>query len=151
MTDIVRALVATAALAASGLTVFVWRVTRLDASEPERLIGELRLSQWMALVLAATGGTWLGIASVRAPAGFGALEITLAVLTIIFAGWTMQRETRQSLMLLCGAFLAHALLDVSHRPGWLPDFLAPRWFTVGCAAFDVYMAGLCFWAQRRQG
>ena len=149
MTETVRALLATAILAASGLTVYVWRLTRLDGSEPDRLIGELRLSQWMALVLAATGGTWLGIASVRSPPGFGAVEVTVAVITMLFAAWSLHRETRQSLALLCAGFVAHALLDLAHRPGWLPDGLAPRWFTVGCAAFDVYMAALCFWAQKR--
>jgi hypothetical protein len=149
VTDTVRALVAAAVLAASGLTVFAWRVGRLESNEPARLIGELRFSQCMALVLAATGGAWIGATAVRAPAYFSGLEVALAVMTIAFAGWTMQRETRQSLMLLCGAFLLHALLDVAHRPGGLPADLAPRWFIVGCAAFDVYMAALCFWGQRR--
>lgn len=149
VTDAARALLATAVLAASGLTLFVWRLGRLEASEPGRLIGELRFAQWMALVLAATGGAWLGAAALRAPVGFGALEITIAVMTVVVAGWTLQRETRQSLVWLCAAFLLHALLDVSHRPGWLPHDLTPRWFTVGCAAFDVYMGALCFWVQRR--
>jgi hypothetical protein len=149
VSETVRALVATAALAGSGLTVFVWRLGRLDAAEPSRLIGELRFSQWMALLLGAVGGAWLGAAAVHAPPGYGALEVTLAVTTILFAAWTLQRETRQSLVLLCVAFLAHALIDVAHRPGWLAEDLAPRWFTVGCAAYDVYLAALCFWAQRR--
>lgn len=142
-------MIATAALAGSGLTVFVWRLGRLDAAEPARLIGELRFSQWMALLLGAVGGAWLGAAAVHAPPGYGALEVTLAVTTILFAGWTLQRETRQSLVLLCAAFLAHALIDVAHRPGWLAEDLAPRWFIVGCAAYDVYLAALCFWVQRR--
>ena len=149
MTETVRALLATAVLAGSGLAVFVWRLGRLDASEPARLIGELRLAQYMALMLAAVGGVWLGVAAVRTPVGFGAVEVVLAVMTILFAGWTMHHDTRQSLALLCGAFLAHALIDVAHRPGWLPDAIAPRWFTIGNAAYDVYLAALCFWAQRR--
>jgi hypothetical protein len=149
VTETVRALLATAVLAGSGLAVFVWRLGRLEASGPERLIGELRLAQYMALMLAGVGGVWLGVAAVRAPAAFGALEVVLAVLTILFAGWTMHRDTRQSLVLLCVAFLAHALIDVAHRPGWLPHTIAPRWFTIGNAAYDVYLAALCFWAQRR--
>ena len=103
----------------------------------------------MALLLGAVGGAWLGAAAVHAAPGYGALEVTLAVMTILFAGWTLQRETRQSLVLLCAAFLADALIDVGHRPGWLAEDLAPRWFTVGCAAYDVYLAALCFWVQRR--
>jgi len=147
--ETVRALVVAAALAGSGLAVFVWRLSRLDATGPDRLIGELRFSQWMSLVLAAVGGAWLGGAAIYAPAGYSGVEVTLAVTTILFAGWTLQCETRQGLMLLCIAFLVHALLDVAHRPGWLSDGLAPRWFTIGCAAYDVYLAALCFWVQRR--
>ena len=149
MSETVRALIATAVLAGSAFGIFVWRLTRLDAAEPNRLIGELRFSQWMALLLGAVGGAWLGAAAVHAPPGFGALEVTLAVATILFAAWTLQRETRQSLIFLCAGFLSHALIDISHRPGWLSDGLAPRWFTIGCAAFDVYLAALCFWVQRR--
>ncbi len=149
MPETTRALIAAAALAGSGLAVFVWRISRLDAAGPERLIAELRFSQWMSLVLAAVGGAWLGGAAIYAPPGYGAVEVTLAVTTIVFAAWTMQRETRQSLMLLCAAFLVHALLDVAHRPGWLADGLVPRWFTIGGAAYDIYLAALCFWVQRR--
>ena len=149
MSETVRALIAIALLSGSALTVFVWRLGRLDAAEPERLIGELRFAQWMALALAAVGGAWLGIAAVRAPAGYGAVEVTLALATILFAGWTLQRETRQSLLLLCAAFVVHALIDVAHRPGWLAEDLAPRWFTMGCAAYDICLAALCYWAQRR--
>ena len=71
----------------------------------------------MALLLGAVGGAWLGAAAVHAAPGYGALEVTLAVTTILFAGWTLQRETRQSLVLLCAAFLAHALIDVGASPG----------------------------------
>jgi hypothetical protein len=149
VSETVRALIAIAVLSGSAFAVFVWRLGRLDANEPERLIGELRFSQWMALALAAVGGAWLGVAAVRAPAGYGALEVTVALGAILFAGWTLQRETRQSLLLLCGAFVVHALIDVAHRPGWLAQDLAPRWFTVGCAAYDIYLAALCYWAQRR--
>ena len=149
MSETIRALVAIAVLSGSAFAVFVWRLSRLDAAEPARLIGELRFSQWMALVLGAVGGAWLGVAAVRMPSGYGALEATLALTTILFAGWTLQRETRQSLLLLSAAFVGHALLDVAHRPGWLAADLAPRWFTVGCAAYDIYLAALCYWAQRR--
>jgi hypothetical protein len=149
VTETARALLSTVVLAGSGLAFFAWRLARLEVSEPDRLIGELRFSQWMALVLSVTGGAWLGVAAINSPTGYGALEVTVAVTTILFAGWTLQREPRQSLMLLCGAFLFHALIDVSHRPGWLPQGIAPRWFTVGTAAFDVFMAALCFWVQRR--
>jgi hypothetical protein len=123
-------------------------LTRTETG-PVRLIGELRLSQWAALTLAVIGGAWLGISAGRPGDERAGFDITIACATILFAGWTLQRDTRQSLLLLAGAFLVHALLDTAHRPGWLSPDLAPRWLVVGCAAYNVYMAVLCVWAQRR--
>lgn len=149
MTDTARALQVATLLAGSGLGVYVWRLVRIDAAEPDRLIGELRLSQWTALILAVVGGAWLGAAAGRPAMAPGSVDATIAFGTILFAAWTLQRDTRQSLLLLCAAFLMHALVDTAHRPGFLAADIAPRWFTVGCAAYNVYMAALCYWAQRR--
>ena len=38
----------------------------------------------------------------------------------------------------------HAIVDVAHRPGLLPEGLAPRWYAIGCAVFDVYIGALCY-------
>jgi len=32
---------------------------------------------------------------------------------------------------------------VAHRPGALPG-IAPRWYLVGCAIYDVYIGALCY-------
>ena len=61
MSETIRALIAIAALSGSAFAVFVWRLGRLDSAEPERLIGELRFSQWMALALAAVGGAFAAV------------------------------------------------------------------------------------------
>ena len=136
-------------LASAGLGAFAMRVSRIDPAGPQRLIGELRLSQWMSLLLAGVGGAWVGAAATRAVQPIGTLEITLAIATMIFAAWTLHHETRQSLQLLSLGFVVHALIDISHRPGWLAADLAPRWFTVGCAAVNLYLAAVSYWAQRR--
>ena len=54
-----------------------------------------------------------------------------------------------ALMTLAIAFVAHALVDIAHRPGWLSPAIAPQRFIAGCAAYDVYVAALCFWARGR--
>ena len=149
MTETVRVLLVAVVLAAAGLGAFAMRVARLDPAEPERLIGELRLSQWMSLLLSTIGGGWVGVVVTRAALPFGTIELSLSIATMIFAAWTLHHETRQSLQLLSLGFLIHALIDISHRPGWLAPDLAPRWFTVGCAAVNVYMAAVCYLAQRR--
>jgi len=149
VTETGRALLVATLLAGSGLGAYVWRLTRIDPAEPARLIGELRLTHWMAILLAATGGGWLGLASARRIEPLGNVDLTISIAFIVLAAWTLHRETRSALMILCLAFLAHAIVDTAHRPGWLVADLAPRWFTLGCAAFDLYVSALCYWVQRR--
>lgn len=54
------------------------------------------------------------------------------------------RDPRQALTMLALTLAAHALVDVAHRPGLLPDGVAPRWYLVGCAVYDVYIGALCY-------
>lgn len=149
MTETARALLVAAVLAGSGFGVFVWRLGRIDPAEPERLIGELRFAHWMALTLAAVGGAWVGLTAGRDIQILSGIDLTIAIATIVAAAWTLHRETRSALLMLCVAFLAHAIIDIAHRPDWLAADLAPRWFTLGCAAFNLYLSALCFWLQRR--
>ena len=136
-------------LTGAGLGAFAMRVARMDPGGPQRLIGELRLSQWMALLLATVGGAWTGAAVTGAALPLGTVEMTFSIATMIFAAWTLHHETKQSLQLLSLGFVVHALIDISHRPNWLAADLAPRWFVVGCAATNLYLAAVCYWAQRR--
>ena len=149
MTETARFLLVAALLAGAGFSAFVWRLVRIDPAEPERLIGELRLAHWMALTLAVVGGAWVGLAAGRQTQLLSGIDLTLALAVIVLAAWTLQRDTRQALVTLCLAFLAHAVIDTAHRPGLLADDLAPRWFALGCAAFNLYLSALCFWVQRR--
>lgn len=149
MTDTARVLLAAVVLSASALAMFAWRVTRIDPDLPGRLIGELRLAQWAALVLTSIGAASIGLA-VASPGLAGAhLEAWFGMTFVVAAGFVLQRDPREALSLVAIAFVIHALFNLSHRPGWLPLELAPRWYVVSCAIFDVYMAGLCFWARHR--
>jgi hypothetical protein len=149
VTDTARVLLVAALLSGAGLGAFVWRLARVDPAEPERLIGELRLSHWMALTLAIVSGAWIGAAAARPSQLLSSIDLTIAFAMILLAAWTLQRDTRSALVILSGAFLAHAIIDTAHRPGWLAEDLAPRWFTLGCAAYNLYLSALCFWAQKR--
>ena len=149
MDDTARLVITTFALSAVALSVYTWRLTRIDASQPERLIGQLRLVQWVAILLAMTGGAWLGLAVRAGAEPLAAVEVSVAVGCGIAAALALLSDPRAALGLLAAVFMAHALVDIAHRPGWLPPTIAPRWFTVGCAAYDVYLAALCYWARRR--
>jgi hypothetical protein len=136
-------LVAFATLAAG----FLWQSIRTVAvapSSPERLIAELRLAQMAALLLTLSAGAYIGFAVVRETEPGVGLDIALAVGFLLVAAITMLRDPRQALTIVAAAFVAHAVLDIAHRPGLLPEALAPRWYAVGCAVYDVFMAAVCY-------
>jgi hypothetical protein len=138
----------TLTVAAAGLAVaFSWQAIRTAAippASPDRLIAELRLAQFAALLLAMAGGVYIGFAvSFENQPGVG-FDVALAVGFLVVAGSTLVRDPRQALTILALAFAAHAVLDVAHRPGLLADGIAPRWYLIGCALFNVYFGALCY-------
>lgn len=149
MSDTARLLLVAAVLSASAIGVFVWRLLRIDVADPARLIGELRLAQSAAILLAFTGGAWLGLGAAHAAEVLSGVDVSLAIVYAILAVVALQLEPRQALLVLAGAFVLHALVDIAHRPGGLSTAIAPRWLIVGCAAYNVYVGALCFWARRR--
>ena len=149
MDDTARLVVIAFALSGSALGAFAWRLVAIDPAQAQRLIGELRLAQWIAILLAVTGGAWLGLAIRVGGEPLAGLDVTVSLGVVVVAAIALVSEPRQALGLLAGAFMAHALIDIAHRPGWLSPAIAPRWFVVGCSAYDVYIAALCYWARRR--
>ena len=144
MTEAARTcLIAFVALAAG----FTWqsiKTTVIPVSSPERLVAELRLAQIAALLLSMVGGAYIGFAAgSEAQPGTGA-DIAIAVCFFLVAATTLVRDPRQALTILALAFAAHAVVDVAHRPGILPDGIAPRWYSIGCAVYDVYIGALCY-------
>ena len=136
-------LIAFGALAA-GFTWQAAHVATTPASLPERLIGELRLAQLGALLLTLSAGAYIGFAIVHENAPGVGLDISLAVGFMIVSAIAMLRDPRQALTIVAIAFAAHAVVDVGHRPGLLPEGLAPRWYSIACAVYDVYIGALCY-------
>lgn len=130
----------TAALAAVQ-TLLALRVFRFASQSPNRLVAELRLAQFAALVLAATTGAFVGLAAAH-PAGGPDVWLSLIFLTV--AATATLRDPREALTLLAIAFAAHAAVDVLHRPGWLPEDLAPRQFLFMVALHHALAGVLCY-------
>lgn len=149
MTDAARTLLVAASLSATAATMFVARLRRIDPDSPARRIGELRAANAAALVLAATGASTIGFSIANAGASTAALEMALAFLFVGAAGLMFFRDPREALLIAALALLAHAAVDLSHRAGWLSTDLIPRWYLVGCAVYDGYVAAICFLARRR--
>ena len=138
----------TVAVGFCGLAVgFSWHAIRtslIPVTSPDRLVAELRLAQFAALLLSLTSGVYIGFAVVaeRAP-GVG-FDVAFAIGFLVIGASTLVRDPRQALTMLALAFAAHAMIDVAHRPGWLPDAIAPHWYLMGCAIFNVYIGALCY-------
>lgn len=126
---------------------FTWqsfRAASIPTSSPQRLIEELRLAQMAALLLTLTAGAYIGFAVVRENDPGAGFDIAIAMGFLLVATLTMVRDPRQALTIVALAFAAHAVVDVAHRPGLLPDGLAPRWYAVGCAVYDVVIGAVCY-------
>jgi len=149
VTETARIVLTAALLSGIGLGAFAWRVMRTDPEAPQRLIGQLRLAQFAAIVLAGVAAIPIGLAIGAAPGGATHLDAAIGVGFLLAAGYVLLREPRDALGIASASFVAHALVTLAHRPGWLQPSLAPRWYLVGCAIYDVYLAGVCFLARRR--
>ena len=137
------ALIAFTALAAG----FTWQAVRtalIPVASPERLVAELRLAQIAALMLSLAAGAYIGFAASHEAQPRVGADIALAVGFFLVAAWTLLRDPRQALTALALAFAAHAVVDVAHGPEMLPDGIAPRWYAIGCAVFDLYIGALCY-------
>jgi hypothetical protein len=126
--------------------VFAWQSIRtalIPVSAPDRLVSELRLSQLASLLLVIAAGAYVGMAIVHEEVRGVGFDVALSVGFFVVAATALMREPRQALTLLALAFAAHAILDVAHRPGLLPD-VAPRWYLIGCAVYDACIGALCY-------
>jgi len=139
-----RALLLVAIAVLGGMIWMTWRTLRIPVSAPDRLVAELRLAQFGAVLLALVAGASLGLAAVNEARLGIAIEAALALAFFSVATIAPLRDPREALTVLALAFGAHALADISHRPGLLPDHIAPTWFTVGCALLNFFIGVLCY-------
>jgi len=120
------------------------RAARLPASDPDRLVGELRLAQFAGVVLTFVAAGYVGLAAAMPTVPGSGLDAALALGFVIVAALAPLRDPREALTILALAFVAHALVDTLHRPGWLADGLVPQWYAVGCAVQNVVAGALCY-------
>jgi hypothetical protein len=139
-----RALLLVAIAVLGGMIWMTWRTLRIPVSAPDRLVAELRLAQFGAVLLALIAGSSLGLAAVNEARSGIAIEAALALAFFSVATVAPLRDPREALTLLALAFGAHALAVISHGRGPLPDQIAPYWFTIGCALLDFFVGVLCY-------
>ena len=127
---------------------FAWRLSRIDPSQPERLIGELRLSQIAAVLLATMGAMAAILALAAEPAPGANFEAAIGIAFVVLAGVLLFRHPREALIIAFAGVLTHAFVDLAHRPGLLSPEVVPRWYAVTCATYGLYLAAVCYWARR---
>jgi hypothetical protein len=151
MTEALRTVVVAFAGLALGLGWYAFRTAAVPTSSPDRLVAELRLAQFAALLLSMTAGAYIGFAVTRETQPGVGLDVALAVGFLVVAATTLVRDPRQALTILALAFAAHAVVDIAHRPGLLPEGIAPRWYLISCAVYDVCIGALCYLPILRRG
>ena len=144
MSEALRTFLVAAVALGAGFSLQSLRTAAIPVASPDRLVAELRLAQIGALVLTLVAGGYLGFAAAHETRVGVGLDIALAAGFFVLAAYTLTCDPRQALTLLALGFAAHAVLDIAHRPGVLPDGLAPQWYTVGCATFDVVLGALSY-------
>ena len=150
MSEGLRTLLVAAAAFGAGFGIQSIRTAAIPISSPERLVAELRLAQIAALLLALSAGAYLGLAAAHETRTGVGLDIALSAGFFVLAAYTLTCDPRQALTLLALGFGAHALVDIAHRPGMLPDGIAPDWYSVGCASYDVLIGALCYFPILRR-
>ena len=150
MSEGVRTLLVAAIAFGAGFSIQSLRTAAIPVSSPERLVSELRLAQLAALLLTLSAGAYLGFAAGNDTRPGVGLDIALAAGFFVLAAYTLMCDPRQALTLLALGFGAHAIIGIAHRPGVLPDGIAPQWYTVGCATYDVIIGALCYFPILRR-
>lgn len=150
MSEGLRTLLVAAVAFGVGFSFQSLRTAAIPISSPERLVAELRLAQIAALLMTLSAGAYLGFAATNETRTGVGIDIALSAGFFVLAAYTLTLDPRQALTMLALGFASHAIIDIAHRPGVLPEGIAPRWYTVGCATYDVIIGALCYFPILRR-
>jgi uncharacterized YccA/Bax inhibitor family protein len=149
VTDATRVLLTAAVLVVTAIGAYAVRLAQTDTDSHDHLVGQLRIASVMAILLAAFGAIDVGLAIASRALPPAGLDIAIGCAFVAAAAFALSRAPREGLFLLACAFLAHALTTIAHRPGLLAEEIAPRWYLIGSAACDLYLATVCSLVRRK--
>jgi len=144
VSEVLRAVVAGSAALGLALGWLVWRAVRTEADAPDRLVLELRIAQFSALLLVLVAGIYIGLALAHEETTGAGLDVAIAVGFFVVAGITTTREPAAAITVLSVAWVAHSLLDLAHVTNLLPGAIAPDWYPIACSMYDVCVAAICY-------
>ncbi len=117
---------------------------RAEPTSGQRLVSELRLAQFAALLLALAASVPIGLALGHDDVPGTGLVIAIAAGYFVVAALVTTWEPVRALTTLALAWSAHAVTDLAHVAGLLPPEILPGWYPPACATYDVLVAALCF-------
>jgi hypothetical protein len=144
VTEAFRALVLTSVALGLTLGLISYKAINLKTSSPDRIVLELRLAQFSALLLALASGVYVGFSVIyEGTAGTG-FDIALATGFFVVAALATTCEPTRALTVIAIAWGAHCLVDLAHIANVLPSSIVPAWYSTACAIYDVVIAGTCY-------
>ena len=144
MTETLRALVLGTSALGLALAWLAVGAASIDVTSPNRLVAELRLAQFSALLLTFTAGTYVGLAVAHADVTSAGLDIALAIGFLVIGAIATTWAPSRALTAIALAWGAHGLIDLAHIADVLPADIAPAWYSTACAIYDVGISGLCY-------
>ena len=121
-----------------------WQACRSDPNSPERLVVELRLSQYSALLLLLVVGVYVGLGVAHENIGGTGFDIAIAVGFFVIASSAITWEPATALTTLSLAWVGHSFIDLAHIVNLLPSDMTPAWHPRACAIYNVCVAAICY-------
>ena len=121
-----------------------WQACRSDPNSPERLVVELRLSQYSALLLLLVVGVYVGLNIAYENINGTSFDIAIAVGFFVIVSSVITWEPASALTTLSLAWVGHSFVDLAHIINLLPGDIAPAWYPRVCAIYDVCVAAICY-------
>ena len=144
MSEAFRAVVVGCAALGLALGWVSWRAIRLEAISPERLVLELRLAQFSALLLVLAAGVYVGLSVAHEGTSGTGLDVALAIGFFVVGAVVTTWEPSMALTALALAWLGHSFVDLAHIANLLPATIVPAWYPRACAVYDVCIAAICY-------
>ncbi len=126
---------------AAWLSLGAWRA---EPTSGQRLVAELRLAQFAALLLTLTAAVPMGFALAHDDVTGTGLVVAIAAACFAVAALVTTWEPVRALTALAAAWGAHAAAGLAHAAGLLPPEIVPGWYPPASATYDVLMAVLCY-------
>ena len=126
------------------LAWLAYRAVSVGTTTPDRLVLELRLAQFSALLLVSVSSAYIGLAVAHEQTTGMGLDVAVATGFLVAASVTATQRPAVALTTLAVFWILHSLVDLAHMTHLLPNQIASAWYPTTCAIYDVGVAAICY-------